>query len=84
MVKKPSAMQETSVRSLGWEDLLEEGKATHQYSGFPDDSVGKKSARNAGDTADVDLIPEKAPWRRKWQPTLVFWLGKISWTEEPD
>ena len=22
-------MQETQVRSLGWEDLLEEGKATH-------------------------------------------------------
>jgi len=21
------------------------------------------------------------PWRRKWQPTPVFW--EISWTEEP-
>ena len=28
-VKNPPAMQETSVRSLGWEDLLEEGMATH-------------------------------------------------------
>ena len=27
-VKNPSAMQETSVRSLGWEHLLEEGMAT--------------------------------------------------------
>ena len=31
MVKNPAAMQETqtSVRSLGWEDPLEEGMATH-------------------------------------------------------
>ena len=29
MVKKLPAMQETWVRSLGWEDPLEEGMATH-------------------------------------------------------
>ena len=29
LVKKPPTMQETWVRSLGWEDLLEKGKATH-------------------------------------------------------
>ena len=29
VVKNPPAMQETWVRSLGWEDLLEKGKATH-------------------------------------------------------
>ena len=29
LVKKPPAMQETSVRSLGWEDPLAKGKATH-------------------------------------------------------
>ena len=29
MVKNPPAMQETWVRSLGWEDPLEEGIATH-------------------------------------------------------
>ena len=28
-VKNPTAMQETWVRSLGWEDLLEEGRETH-------------------------------------------------------
>ena len=28
-VKNPSAMQETWVRSLGWEDTLEEGMAAH-------------------------------------------------------
>ena len=29
LVKNPPAMQETWVRSLGWEDLLEEGMETH-------------------------------------------------------
>ena len=29
LVKNPPAMQETPVRSLGWEDPLEKGKATH-------------------------------------------------------
>ena len=29
MVKNPPAMQETRVKSLGWEDPLEKGMATH-------------------------------------------------------
>ena len=29
IVKKPRAVQETWVRSLGWDDPLEEGMATH-------------------------------------------------------
>ena len=29
LVKKPPAMQETWVHSLGWEDPLEKGEATH-------------------------------------------------------
>ena len=29
LVKNVPAMQETWVRSLGWEDLLEKGMATH-------------------------------------------------------
>ena len=29
LVKNPSTMRETSVQSLGWEDPLEKGKATH-------------------------------------------------------
>ena len=34
LVKNPPAMRETWVRSLGWEDPLEKGKATLQYSGL--------------------------------------------------
>ena len=33
LVKNPSALQETWVQSLGWEDPLENGKATH-FSGY--------------------------------------------------
>ena len=29
LVKNPPAVQETWVRSLGWEDALKKGKATH-------------------------------------------------------
>ena len=29
VVKNPPAIQETQVRSLGWEDALEQGMATH-------------------------------------------------------
>ena len=29
LVKNPPAMHETLVQSLGWEDPLEKGKATH-------------------------------------------------------
>ena len=29
LVRNPPAMQETWVQSLGWEDALEEGMATH-------------------------------------------------------
>ena len=29
MVENPPAMQETGVQSLGWEDPLEKGMATH-------------------------------------------------------
>ena len=29
MLKDPRAIQETQVRSLGWEDLLDKGMATH-------------------------------------------------------
>ena len=48
MIKNPPAVQETWVRFLGWEDLLEEGKATHSsILESPEDSLenphGEKS-----------------------------------------
>ena len=43
---------------------------------------------SAGDTGDMGSIwvnswVGKIPWRRAWQPTPVFFPGKIPWTEEP-
>ena len=44
--------------------------------GFPGGSDGKESACHAG---DLDLIPRfcEIPWRRAWQPTLVFLPGEF-------
>ena len=41
-------------------------------------SVVKNLPANAGDSRDVGLIPRvrKIPWRRKWQPALLFLPGE--------
>ena len=40
--------------------------------------TGKESACSAQDAGDVGLIPlsGRFPWRRAWQPTLVFLPGE--------
>ena len=42
-------------------------------------AVVKNLPADAGDTRDMNLIPGlgRFPWRRKWQPTLVFLPGKF-------
>ena len=37
--------------------------------GFPGGSTGKESARRPG----FDPLVGRIPWRRAWQPILVFW-----------
>ena len=41
---------------------------SHQ-KGLPNDSAGKESACDAGDTGDFNPCIRKTPWRRKRQPT---------------
>ena len=54
LVKNPPAMEETLVRFLGREDLLEKGQATHSvFLGFPCGSAGKESTCNAGDLVSI-------------------------------
>ena len=58
------------------------------YLGFPGGSVSLESACNAGDClqysrSGFDPWVRKIPWRRAWQPTLVFLSGESPWTEEP-
>ena len=61
------------------------GESTSLYfaEGFPGSSGGKESSFNAGDHLQCrrpgfDHWVEKIPWRRKWQPTSVFFPGKPS------
>ena len=51
--------------------------------GFPGGAVVNNLPTNSGGVRDVGSNPwvGKIPWRRKWQPTPVFW--RIPWTEEP-
>ena len=44
------------------------------YLGFPGGSVVKDLLASAGDLGSIPI--GKIPWRRKWQPTLVFFPGK--------
>ena len=51
-------------------------------SGFPGGSDRKESACNAERPVFNPWVG-KIPWRRAWQPTLLFMLGKSTWTKEP-
>ena len=42
LVKNPPAMQKTWVRSLGWEDPLEKGKATHSSGDHKESDVTER------------------------------------------
>ena len=55
----------------------------HYYS-FPHGASGKESAGQCRRCKSPEFDPwvRKIPWRKKWQPTPVFLLGKIPWTEE--
>ena len=44
--------------------------------GFPGCSVVKDPSANAEDVGSTLIWVRKIPWRRKWQPTPVFFPGK--------
>ena len=74
MVKNLPAVQETWVRSLGWEDSpggWHGNPLQYFLGGFPGGSDGKASACNAGDPGSIPGLG-RFPWRRKWQPTPVL------------
>ena len=50
--------------------------------GFSGGASGKVSAWQCRWGFDPRI--RQIPWRRAWQSTLVFLLGNILWTEEPD
>ena len=51
--------------------------------GFPGGSDSKEYTCNVGDLGSISGLG-RFPWRRAWQPTLVFLPGESPWTEEPD
>ena len=54
LVKNLPATQETLVRFLGWEDLLEKDRLpTPFFMGFPGRSVVKESTYNVGDLGSI-------------------------------
>ena len=73
LVKNLPAMQETSVRFLGWEDPLEKGYPLQYFSA----SLVAQTVRNPPAMWETWVQPwvGKIPWRRAWQPTPVFLPG---------
>ena len=57
MVKNLSAMRETWVRPLGWEDALEKGKATHSRTGLENsmDCIVHGGHKESGTTERLSL-----------------------------
>ena len=69
VVKNPPAVRETWVRSLGWEDPLEKGKATHsQYSGL-EKSMGSQRIGHNRATFTFTSITENRCKIKRTPPT---------------
>ena len=85
MAKNLPAMQETQVQSLGQEDPLEKGMATHSsilawripWTEEPGRLQSMGSLRVGHDWLHFNFsLFTFMHWRRKWQPTPVFLPGK--------
>ena len=63
------------TQSRTWLKCLHMHTCKHIVKDFSGGSDGKESARNAGDPW-FDPWVRKIPWKRAWQPTLVFLLGE--------
>ena len=76
LIKNPTAMQETWVWSLGWDDTMEKGKAIHssvltwRISGVPDVQAGFRKGRGTRDQiTNIHWIREKA---KEFQKSIYF------------
>ena len=59
LVKNPPAMRETWIRSLGWEDHLEKGKATHCSMGSQ--SPTRLTERHSLSSSSISSSPFPSP-----------------------
>ena len=69
MVKNPPAMWETWVRSLGWEDPLEEGMATHPLQ-YPSVKNPQRQGRLVGYSSWGQKGSDKTEWLSTAHSTL--------------
>ena len=77
LVKNLPAMQETLIRFLGWEDLLEKGQATHSsILGLPRWFSCQRIHLQCGKSG-FDLWVGKMLWSREKLPTPVCWPGEF-------
>ena len=68
---------------LGYQATPQSPKSTKTcWCGFPGGAVLNNMLANARDAGSVSGS-ERFSWSRKAQPTPVFLLGEVSWTEEP-
>ena len=73
-VKSPPAVEETPVRVLGWEDLLERNiLPTPVFLGFPCSSADKESTCNAGDLGSIPGLG-RASGEQHGNPLQYSWL----------
>ena len=60
LVKNPPAMQETWVQSLGWEDPMEKGNATH--SSIWVRALGWENSLEKGKATHSSILAWRMPW----------------------
>ena len=80
--KHVSEMNRIVLLGVHFSEHLSSVEASYCVLGFPGGSVGKESACQCR-TRGFSPWVGKIPWRRKWQPTLVFLPGEPLCTEEP-
>ena len=76
---KPGVLQFTRLQGVGHDSATEQQQQQFIFiKGLPWWLSGKELTCNAGDAGSIPVrsLSRKIPWRRKWQPTPVFLLGK--------
>ena len=77
LVKNPPAVQETPVRFLGREDLLEKGEAIHSSILWLPLGLSWQRIHLQCGRPGFDSWVGKIPWRRERLPIPVFWSGEF-------
>ena len=97
LVKNLPAKQETWVQSLGWEDLLEKGQATHSsilglqlvknlpaMRETPVRFLGREDLLEKGQATHSSILGLQLVKNlpAMWETWFHSWVGKISWRRE--